>query len=103
MVRYHKKEKVSYITIEGGSSDNKDIVDKNGVNMEKLKHVPPYTCKVLKPSNGKNPIEPERIDKYIAKTYTFDMSKCDEIFDLLVKDRQIIVPQGLKDGQIIVP
>lgn len=25
------------------------------------------------------------------------MSKCDDIFDLLVKDGQIIIPQGLKD------
>lgn len=30
-------------------------------------------------------------------TYTFDVSKCDKIFDLLVKDGQIIIPQGLKD------
>lgn len=26
-----------------------------------------------------------------------DVFKCDEIFDLLVKDGQIIIPQGLKD------
>lgn len=28
------------------------------------------------------------------------MPKCDEIFDLLVKDRQIIVPRGLKDPSL---
>lgn len=27
----------------------------------------------------------------------FDVSKCGEIFDILVKDSQIIVPQGLND------
>lgn len=46
---------------------------------------------------GKNPTEAKKTDKYVAKTYTFDVSKCEEIFDLLVKDGQIIVPQGLKD------
>ncbi|XP_050890974.1 uncharacterized protein LOC127096451 [Lathyrus oleraceus] len=95
--RYHKKEKVSYITVEGDSSDDEDIIDRSKVNMAELKPGPPYTCKVLKPSNRKNPIEPERLDNHVAKTYTFDVSKCDEIFDLLVKDGHIIVPQGLKD------
>lgn len=65
--------------------------------MVELNPEPPYACKVLKPSNGKNPIKAEKIDKYVAKTYTFDVSKCDEIFDLLVKDGQIIIPRGLKD------
>ncbi|XP_050909728.1 uncharacterized protein LOC127123561 [Lathyrus oleraceus] len=74
--RYHKKkEKVSYIAVEGGSSDDEDIVDRSEVNMAELKPGPPYTCKVFKPSNGKNPVELERIDKYVAKTYMFDMSK----------------------------
>lgn len=35
--------------------------------------------------------------KNSSQRHTFDVSKCDEIFDLLVKDGQIIVPQGLKD------
>ncbi|XP_050874982.1 uncharacterized protein LOC127078583 [Lathyrus oleraceus] len=95
--RYHKKEKVSYIAVEGCSSDDEELTDRSEVNMAELKLGPPYTCKVLKPSNGKNPTEAEKTDKYVAKTYTFDVSKCDEIFDLLVKDGKIIVPQGLKD------
>ena len=46
------------------------------------------------PSNGKNPEEPNN-DKYPPKTYTFDVSKCDEIFELLVADGIIIVPKNL--------
>lgn len=65
--------------------------------MAELKPEPPYTCKLLKPSNEKSRIEAEKTDKYVAKTYIFDVSKCDEIFDLLVKDGQIIIPQGLRD------
>lgn len=49
-------------------------------------------CKLLTPSNGKNPIEPEKSDKFPKKTYTFDVTKCDEIFNLLVADGQILVP-----------
>lgn len=30
------------------------------------------------------------------KTYTFDVTKCDNFFDLLVYDGQIIIPKGLK-------
>ncbi|XP_050909200.1 uncharacterized protein LOC127122971 [Lathyrus oleraceus] len=95
--RYHKKEKVSHITVEGVSSDDEEIVNRSEVNVAELKPGPPYVCKFLKPSNGKNLVEPEKTEKYVAKTYTLDVSKCDEIFDLLVKDGQIIVPRGLKD------
>ncbi|XP_050914946.1 uncharacterized protein LOC127129873 [Lathyrus oleraceus] len=95
--RYHKKEKVSYIAVDEYSYDDEEFVDKSEVNMGELKHGPPYTCKVLKPSNEKSPIEAEKIDKYVARTYMFDVSKCDEIFDLLVKDGQIIIPRGLKE------
>jgi len=50
---------------------------------------------VLKPSNGKNPEEPKN-DKYASKTYTFDVTKCDEIFDLFVNEGIMVVPKGLK-------
>lgn len=88
---------MSYIAVEDYSSDDEEFVEESEVNMVELKSGPPYTCKVLKPSNGKNPIETEKKDKYVAKTYTFNVSKCDEIFDLLVKDGQIVVPRVLKD------
>lgn len=48
------------------------------------------------PSNGKNLVEPKKSDKFPKKTYTFDVTKCDENFDLLVKDGQMIVPPGTK-------
>lgn len=52
--------------------------------------------KILKSSNGKNLVEPNKNENFVAKTYTFDITKCDEIFDLLVIDGHIIVPKGLK-------
>jgi hypothetical protein len=53
----------------------------------------------LRPSNGKNPVEQKK-EKYATKTYTFDITKCDEIFDLLVSDGQIVVPKDLKISPI---
>ncbi|XP_050914597.1 uncharacterized protein LOC127129458 [Lathyrus oleraceus] len=50
---YHKKEKVFYIAVEWGSSNDEDIIDRSEVNMAELKPGPPYACKVLKSSNGK--------------------------------------------------
>jgi hypothetical protein len=39
-------------------------------------------------------------DRYTPKTYTFDVTKCDEIFYLLVADGQVAVPNGLKISQL---
>jgi len=65
------------------------------VNVDELKLGFPYTCKVLRPSDGKNHVETKN-DKYVPKIYTFDVTQCDEIFDLLVADGQVVVPNGLK-------
>lgn len=65
------------------------------INVVELNPGPTYVCKMLKPYDEKNLVKPKN-DKFIAKTYTFDVTKCDEIFDLLVADGQILVPKGLK-------
>lgn len=52
----------------------------------------------IKPSNRKNLLESKN-EKCISRTYTFDVTKCDKIFDMLVADRQIIVPKGTKVPQ----
>jgi len=70
-------------------------VEDGEINFVELKPGPPYTCKVLMPSDGNNHVETQN-DRYTPKTYTFDVTKCDEIFDLLVVDGQVAVPNGLK-------
>lgn len=70
--------------------------DEIEVDLAELKQGPPYSRKVLKPSSGKNPIEPKKNDSFPKKTYTLDVTKCADIFDLLVKDGQMIVPLGAK-------
>ena len=59
-----------------------------------MKPGPAYECKSLFPAKGKNTVENN--PKFPSKTYMFDVTKCEEIFDLLVKDGQILVPPGAK-------
>ncbi|XP_045807593.1 uncharacterized protein LOC123901479 [Trifolium pratense] len=96
--KFQKKKEINFV--DSYDSDYDDDTeysdfDESEVNVAELKSGPPYTCKLLRPSNGKNPVEPKN-DKFVAKTYTFDITKCDEIFDLLAADGQIIVPKDLK-------
>lgn len=82
------KKKVAYVKVDNirNLSDSMYLyVEENEVNVENLKLVPTYTCKFLKPLNRKNLIEPKN-EKFTAKTCTFDVTKCDKIFDLLVVD-----------------
>ncbi|MCH81201.1 hypothetical protein A2U01_0001985 [Trifolium medium] len=95
---FKKKKEVNFIEPYDSDFDNESEYsdyDESEINVAELKPGPPYTCKLLRPSNGKNPVEPKN-DRFVAKTYTFDITKCDEIFDLLVSDGQIIVPKDLK-------
>jgi hypothetical protein len=96
--KFPKRKKVAYV--DAGDSDpefdwGSDTVEDNEINLAELKDGPPYTCKLLRPSNGKNPEEPKN-EKYPPKTYTFDVSKCEEIFDLLVADGIILMPKNMK-------
>ncbi|KEH17474.1 hypothetical protein MTR_0013s0330 [Medicago truncatula] len=95
--RFPRKEKVAYI--DTGDNDPEfdwgfDTLKDNEINLAELKDGPPYTCKLLRPSNGKNPEEPKN-DKYPPKTYTLDVSKCEEIFHLLVTDGIILVQKNM--------
>src|ERR1044072_404181 len=94
-----KKDKGAYVEADDYESDfdqESEYIDESEVSLAELKPRPPYVCKVLRPSNGKNPSETARNSRFVTKTYTFDVTKCDEIFDLLVADGQVIVPKDLK-------
>jgi hypothetical protein len=77
--KYHKKEKVAYVEINDSNQEydvSYEDVEQGEIDLAELKLGPRYTCKLLKPSNGKNLVEPKN-DKYVSKSYTFDMTKCD--------------------------
>lgn len=97
--RTNKVKRVAYVDFRKDHEDSGFEVpdfDDTEIDLAELTHGPPYACKVLAPSNRRNPVEPEKNDRFPKKTYTFDVMKCDEIFDLLVKDVQMIVPSGAK-------
>ncbi|KAK2388635.1 hypothetical protein QL285_062295 [Trifolium repens] len=98
--KFQKKKDVAFLDSfdnEFGyeTEDEYVDIDDSDINVAELKPGPPYTCKLLRPSNGKNPVEPKN-EKYATKTYTFDITKCDVIFDLLVSNGQIVVQKDLK-------
>ena len=66
------------------------------VNVVEMKPGPAYECKSLFPYKWKNTAFKNNNCKFPVKTYTFDVSKCEEIFDLLVKDGKILVPPNSK-------
>ena len=95
----HRKERVAYIEVEEDEQETyTELLDFQEVEVDlaELKQGPPYPYKVLAPSNGKNHVEPEKNDKFPKKSYTLDVTKWEKIFNLLVKDGQMIVPPGAK-------
>ncbi|XP_050900808.1 uncharacterized protein LOC127107558 [Lathyrus oleraceus] len=95
----YKKERVTYVEVEDEESEISNDpygLEEFEVDLAELKEAPPYACKLLTPSNGRNSVETEKNHRFPKKTYTFDVTKCDEIFDLLVKDGQMIVPPNTK-------
>ncbi|RYR48007.1 hypothetical protein Ahy_A07g033997 [Arachis hypogaea] len=72
---YPRKEKVSYVVME---SSNEEFDFETGVDLVELKKGPPYV-KIL------------NVDK--SKKYSFDISKSDQVFDVLLKDKQLIFPK----------
>jgi len=96
--KHFRKEKVSFASSEE-SNQEFDIafgdVEIKEVDIAELKSGPPYTCKSLRPSYGNNPVETSN-ERYVPKIYTFDVSKCDEIYDLLVANGQLVAHKDVK-------
>lgn len=94
-----KKERVAYIDLKDNDlalDVEYNHVEEIEVDVDELKPGPPYVCKLFTHVNGKNPSELEKNDKFPKRAYTFDVTKCNEIFDLLVILSQVLVPPGAK-------
>ncbi|XP_050919809.1 uncharacterized protein LOC127137385 [Lathyrus oleraceus] len=93
------KDRIAYVELgddEPETYGDQVNFDESKIDLAELKQGPHYSFKFLAPSNGKNLVEPKKSNRFPKKTYTFDVTKCDEIIDLLVKDFQMIVPPGAK-------
>ncbi|XP_050909779.1 uncharacterized protein LOC127123621 [Lathyrus oleraceus] len=92
-----KKEKVAFVeydAIDPICEANYALSTELEIDVAELKPGSVYECRSLLSAQGKNPVEHNQ--KFPSKTYTFDVSKCEEIFDLLVKDGKMAVPLGTK-------
>ncbi|XP_016173120.1 uncharacterized protein LOC107615583 [Arachis ipaensis] len=74
-------KKVAYVDCFSDSSDS----DEKEVYIAELRGGPPYVCKSLKPVKGKEKVS--LYSKTENKTYSFDISKADQIFEVLLKDK----------------
>jgi hypothetical protein len=96
--KHFRKENVAFVASEE-SNQEFDIafgdVEIKEVDIAELKLGPPYTCKSLRPSDENNHVETSN-ERYVPKTYTFDVTKYDEIYDLLVADGKVVAPKDVK-------
>ncbi|RYR34270.1 hypothetical protein Ahy_A10g049039 [Arachis hypogaea] len=84
------KKKVSYVEIE--SSSEEYDVEFLEVNLAELKKDPPYICSLLKKITS---VDKTNDMKYKSeKNYSFGLSKLDQIFDVLLRDKQLVLPEG---------
>lgn len=73
-----KKERVASVDMDDDdprSDVEYNHVEENEVDLAELKSGPPYVCKLLTPSNGKNPVEPEKSAKFPKKIYTLNVMR----------------------------
>ncbi|RYR19421.1 hypothetical protein Ahy_B03g064188 [Arachis hypogaea] len=83
------QEKVSYVAME---SSDEEFDWEAEVDLAELKKGPPYVCSLLKkiPNSKKS----NDLKQKSGKRYSFDISKSDHIFDVLLKDKQLVLPEG---------
>ncbi|RYR00055.1 hypothetical protein Ahy_B07g088101 [Arachis hypogaea] len=92
---FTRKKKVAYVTME---SSEEEFDFETEIDLAELKKGPPYVCSLLKklPNNEKS--NDSKLKS--GKKYSFDISKFDQIFDVLLKDKQSVYPRtgdGLLD------
>ncbi|RYQ92152.1 hypothetical protein Ahy_B09g098307 isoform A [Arachis hypogaea] len=86
---FSRNEKVSYVAMES-SNEQFDLDAK--VNLSELRKGSPYVCSLLKkiPNNEKSNDSKMKS----GKRYSFDISNSDQIFNVSLKNKQLILPEG---------
>ena len=82
------KEKVAFVNYDESDEGESDL-EGSEVHVAELKLGPPYICTSLKPVKEKEKTN-------ASKSYSFDITKPEQIFDVLFKDKQIVIPVGKK-------
>ena len=83
-----QRENVAFIDFVELDEEEREP-ESSKVHVVELKLGPPYVCTSLKPVKGK--------EKANGSTcYSFNITKAEQIFDVLLKDKQIVIPDGKK-------
>ncbi|XP_050909448.1 uncharacterized protein LOC127123255 [Lathyrus oleraceus] len=88
--RIRQVERLKVEKARANKNYKKERVLMSNSKMGSLKSL--MTLMVLR--NSKNPVETEKNDRFPKKTYTFDVTKCDEIFDL------DLIQNAIKDSRL---
>ncbi|RYR59028.1 hypothetical protein Ahy_A05g024877 [Arachis hypogaea] len=86
---FSRKEKVSYVAME--SSYEEFDLDAE-VDLAELRKGSPYVCSLLKKISNNEKSNDSKLKS--EKRYSFDILKSNQIFDVLVKNKQLILPEG---------
>ncbi|XP_050909625.1 uncharacterized protein LOC127123450 [Lathyrus oleraceus] len=90
-----KKEKIAFVDYDATNpiyeADYASSTELE-IDMAELKPGFAYECRSLLPAQGKNLVENNT--KFLSKTYTFDVIKCEEIFDL------DLVQKAIQEGRL---
>ncbi|RYR49899.1 hypothetical protein Ahy_A07g036423 [Arachis hypogaea] len=79
---FSQKEKVSYVAMESLSEESDFETE---VDLAELKKGPPYVCSLLKKILNVDKLSD--LKHKSGKKYSFDISKSEQIFDVLLKDK----------------
>ncbi|RYR67845.1 hypothetical protein Ahy_A03g014292 [Arachis hypogaea] len=82
---FTRKQKVAYLAMES-SEEEPDLEAE--VDLAKLKKGPPYVCSLLKKLPGNEKSNDSKLKS--GKRYSFDISKSDQTFYVLLKDKHSI-------------
>ena len=72
-------------------AESEEDFDESEIHVTKLQARPPYVCASLRHVKGK-----EKLNSTFHKSYSFDIIEDDQIFNILLKDKQTIFPEGKK-------
>ncbi|RYR26745.1 hypothetical protein Ahy_B02g061050 [Arachis hypogaea] len=86
---FTQKEKVAYVTME---SSEEELDFETEIDLAELKKGPPYVCSLLKKLSSSEKSNDSKLKS--GKKYSFDISKSNQIFDVLLKDKQLVLPEG---------
>ncbi|RYQ98557.1 hypothetical protein Ahy_B07g086297 [Arachis hypogaea] len=86
---FSRKDRAAYMAVE---SSNEEVDLEAEVDLAELKKGHPYVSSLLKkiPNNEKS----NNAKLKSGNRYSFDISKFDQIFDVLLKDKQLILQEG---------